>query len=309
MVAGVFVGLTTIDVIHAVDRFPKSNSKVVAHSQQTYIGGPAANASITFSFLGGTGALVTAIGTNPIAMLIRSECQTYSIQTIDLTPSSNSAPPISSIVVDRSGLRNIVSVNARASDSLYIDSDKSLLQGASALMVDGHHMEVCQAWAAAANRSGDIHTVLDAGSWKPGTADLLRHINTAICSNDFRPPGCLTNSDVFEYLKDMGVQNIAITNGPEAIPFVSMAESGTIEPPAVDSIDSSCAGDVLHGAFCYYLAAGRPFANALSMAVSVASECCRFHGPREWMSYFRQPSAARLSVDPPATHESVGCQP
>ena len=80
--------------------------------------------------------------------------------------------------------------------------------------------------------------VLDGGSWKPGTDELLRHVDIAICSADFLPPGCSGEEEVIEFLSRRGVGKIAITLGAEALRFVSGVRSGTIEVPQVDAVDT-----------------------------------------------------------------------
>jgi sugar/nucleoside kinase (ribokinase family) len=53
VIDGVFVGLSTIDVVYRVADFPAANTKAAANSQDVFVGGPATNAAIAFTFLGG----------------------------------------------------------------------------------------------------------------------------------------------------------------------------------------------------------------------------------------------------------------
>ena len=61
---GLFLGLSTIDLLYPVHHFPDEDSKVKADSYYTFLGGPATNAAITFAALGGDATLVSAIGYN-----------------------------------------------------------------------------------------------------------------------------------------------------------------------------------------------------------------------------------------------------
>ncbi len=246
-------------------------------------GGPATNASIAFGHLGGEPTLVTAVGRHAMAYVISEELRRYSVELIDLNPDFDKAPAISSITVNRAGERNVVSANATRVDALSAQVDVAALEQASIVLVDGHYMQACLAWSNAARARG-IQVVLDGGSWKAGTEELLWSIDTAICSADFMPPGCSNGDDVLEYLQGRGVTNIAITNGAEPICFVSCENSGTLPVPQVQLVDTMGAGDILHGAFCYYASMGLGFIEALRKAANVASESCRFHGTREWMN-------------------------
>lgn len=285
MISGIFVGLSTIDIVYAVDEFPAANTKVAAHSQNVFVGGPATNAAVTFAHLGGEAALVSAVGRNVLANVVREELQKHSIQLFDLSPEFEEAPALSSVFVDRRGSRNVVSANATRIAIPAAKVDSSVCEQARIILVDGHLMQACQAWASTAKARGKP-VVFDGGSWKDGTQELLKSVQTAICSSDFVPPDCTSRDEVFAYLKSHGVVNIAITDGPEAIHFVSGQSSGTIGVPQVEVVDTMGAGDILHGAYCHFAAAGCGFIESLAEGAKVASESCRYAGTREWMKRF-----------------------
>lgn len=279
---GIFVGLSTIDIIYTVSEHPAPNTKTAAHSQQIFVGGPATNAAITFAHLGGNTTLVTPAGAHPLAAVIREECNQFGIALVDLAPESHEPPPISSIWVDVKAHRSVVSANTSGRTIPIAVIDYSQLADTKILMVDGHAMQACQAWAEAAKASG-IRVVLDGGSWKPGTGALLKSVDTAICSADFLPPGCTAESDVIRYLHAAGVHNVAITHGAAPMRFSTKTDSGLIEVPPIEAVDTTGAGDILHGAFCFYQASGFNFADALRKAAAIASESCRHSGTRRWM--------------------------
>jgi sugar/nucleoside kinase (ribokinase family) len=281
---GVFVGLSTIDIVYAVDRFPEPNSKVSALTQDVFVGGPATNASITFAHLGGRSTLVTTVGRHPLAESITNELRQHSIALLDLNPDFAGTPVISSIAVNSLGERNVVSANSIRINIPPPQVDHATLQQASVVLVDGHYMQACQAWAKAA-RSRGVPVVFDGGSWKDGADELLQSINSAICSMDFMPPGCTTEDDVIAYLKNCGVTNIAITRGAAPICFHSNTASGSMKVPSIVPIDTMGAGDIFHGAFCYFSSEGKGFVEALGEAAQIAADSCRYKGTREWMQH------------------------
>jgi sugar/nucleoside kinase (ribokinase family) len=269
-------------MIYKVDHFPKSNEKVAASGQEVFVGGPATNACIAFVHLGGKSSLVTAVGRHPLASMVREELARFGIQLVDLNAQFAEVPPISSVTVDSEGQRNVVSANAMRVQTPEASVDRSVLASARLVMVDGHYMQACQAWAAAA-KALDKPVVFDGGSWKDGAEALLKHVHTAICSADFMPPGCADSAQVVEYLKARGVTNIAITHGGDPIEFVSGMSQGTLRVQQVKVADTTGAGDVLHGAYCYYATLGHGFIQALSEAAEIATESCRYEGTRRWM--------------------------
>jgi sugar/nucleoside kinase (ribokinase family) len=284
MASCIFVGLSTIDIVYGVDEFPAANTKIEAQSQEVLVGGPATNAAIAFAHLGGKATLVTAVGRNVLAAVIREELDKHKVQLVDLNPEFEGIPVLSSVAVDHHGDRNVVSANATRVTIPAAKVDANLCKEAGVVLVDGHFMQACQAWAAAA-RSMGTPVVLDAGSWKEGTEELVKSAHTAICSADFLPPDCASRDDVIQFLKNRGVANIAITNGAEPVQFVSGQSSGTIGVPRVEVVDTMGAGDVFHGAYCFFASSGRGFIESLAEATKVASESCRYAGTREWMKH------------------------
>ena len=284
MAQGIFVGLSTFDVVYRVNRFPTPNTKVAAQSQDVSVGGPATNAAIAFAHLGGKTTLVTAVGRHALGEVVRKDLHTNSVQLLDLNPGFDEAPAISSVTVNATGERNVVSANAIRIPAPAVRWIEGLLEHAQDCPGGRAFYAACQAWAAAAHARG-ICVVLDGGSWKDGTADLLANVDMAICSADFKPPGCGKGDKTIQYLKDRGVKHVAITHGGEPVRFESGSSQGTLRVPEVEAVDTMGAGDIFHGAFCHYACTGHGFVESLAEAAQIASESCRYHGTREWMKH------------------------
>ncbi len=285
--SGLFVGLATVDVSYTVDEIPRRNQKISVKAQLITPGGPATNAASTFAFLGGRTTLVTAVGGHPLASIIRNDLTRASIHLHDMARGRSEPPPVSSILVHRAGgERTVVSANAAVFSAINAEFAPRWLAGVSIMLLDGQYMALCVAAAKAAQERG-VPVVLDSGSWKPGMAQLLPLLNTAICSGDFRPPGCRTEDDVFEFLLSRKIPRVAITRGDSAIRFVEDGKRGQIPIRRIRPVDTLGAGDIFHGAFCYYACqTGRTFRDALIAASRVATFSCRYSGTRSWMERF-----------------------
>jgi sugar/nucleoside kinase (ribokinase family) len=285
-----FAGLSTVDVLHVVRDLPRRDSKVRASSQHILAGGPATNAAITFAFLGGASLLATAVGRHPIAAVIRQELDSRSVLLLyDMAHTRDEVPPISSIMVmERTGERSVVSANAKVFPPLQPELNPTWLDSVEIVLVDGHYMSLCIKIAAEAS-SRRIPVVLDGGSWKSGMDELLSHVDIAICSEDFRPPGCASGPQVFDFLGDKGVSHSAITRGGRPVSYMSEGLVGEIPVEAVDVVDTLGAGDVLHGAFCYSMCqTGYQFVESLARASRIATFSCLFRGTRRWMDDFAE---------------------
>jgi len=290
---GLFVGLATVDISYTVDDIPRRNQKISVPAQSVAAGGPSANAAATFAFLGGRASLVSAMGGHPLASVIRDDAGRFSIRLHDLARGRSEAPPLSSIMVLRgTGERTVVSANAAVFASIPAEFNPRWLSGVSIVQVDGHYMKLCIAAARAAHQRG-IPVVLDSGSWKRGMGELLPYIEIAICADDYRPPGCRDVKDVFEFLGARGVRQIAITRGADGIRFVDHGERGAVAVPRIRAVDTLGAGDIFHGAFCYFISLpGYEFREALAAAAKVAALSCRYPGTRSWMERYRRRSGA-----------------
>jgi sugar/nucleoside kinase (ribokinase family) len=239
--SGLFVGLAAVDISYAVEDIPRPNQKISVPEQLVTAGGPATNAAATFAFLGGRATLVTAVGRNLLSRIIRDDLAHHSVRLHNMAGDCDGPPPVSSIMVlRRTGERSVVSANAAVFSPIKKAFDPKWLAGVSILEVDGQYMPLCIAAAKAASER-NIPVVLDSGSWKPGMARLLRFVDTAICSGDFRPPGCRSEDEAFEYLVSHKMKRVAITgaNVPFATTTMALqARSGFPAHSGVRSIPS-----------------------------------------------------------------------
>lgn len=297
---GVFVGLATLDVVHHVERTPRANEKITALRQDIAAGGPAANAAVVFAALGGHARLVTALGTAPVARLIRAELVARGVEVVDVTPDATTPPPISAIAItEATGDRAVTSIDAAAHD---VEAPADLarhLAGAQVVLVDGHHghLAVAAARAARADRR-PVHerpvVVLDAGRWRPAMARLLEHVDVAICSADFRAPDTADAQASAIALLESGVGRVATTNGADPVRWWRPTPSGrvlagTVPVPEVAVRDTLGAGDAFHGAFAWFVIQrpidedGIDVRRSLDLAARVAAFRCTIPGPRAWL--------------------------
>ncbi len=289
---GIFVGMSTIDIIYRVTKYPPPNSKLPALTQMVLAGGPATNAAITFSHLGGSATLVTAIGRHPLTHIMMEELERFSVGYIDLYPSFDDVPTISSIIVLDDGSRTVLSTNATRIASEPSHVEPTGIDGASVLLVDGHYMESCIDWAREA-RARHVSVVLDGGSWKPRTEELLQWVDIAICSADFHPSSCQTSEGVLAFLRSCGVPFGAVTRGEDPIRYFTGDDSGEIPVRKVPVVDTLGAGDIFHGAFCSFYSQRPAFAEALADAAAVATESTRYPGTRVWMEHVSSQAARK----------------
>jgi sugar/nucleoside kinase (ribokinase family) len=288
---GLFVGLTTLDLIYGVTHLPHANEKQVANELVIAAGGPATNAAITFRHLGNQCILLSAVGQHPLSELVRADLAAQQVELNDLCSERTEPLPLSSILVTQStGDRAVVSRNAA---NLQISAERvatTRLDNIDIVLIDGHQLEASLVIAQRAC-SQNIPVVLDGGSWKPGLEKLLPFIDYAVCSENFLPPNCTTAADGMQYLtQSLGSLNfkkamspsIAVTRGERPIQYFHQGQAGEVSVPVIQPVDTLGAGDVFHGAFCHAILQ-TSFVPALQQASAVASLACQSFGTRQWL--------------------------
>lgn len=287
---GVFVGLTTLDVIHRADHAPEPNEKITASWQACAAGGPAANAAVVYAALGGHARLITAIGRSPVAAIIRDDLQRHGVEVVDVDAGNDAEPAISAVLVnDRTGDRAVVSPDAGASRIGAPAALQALLAGADTVLVDGHHPQLALA-AAQAAAGLDLPVVLDAGRWKPVMDALLPSAGVVICSADFRTPDAADSDQTAHDLVARGVSAVAVTRGADPVLWWENGDTGEVPVGRISVRDTLGAGDVFHGAFCWYRSTlAGAFDEQLAAAARVAALRCSHVGPREWLAELGNP--------------------
>lgn len=283
---GLFVGLTTVDLLFSFDEFPQEDTKNTAKRYMAAAGGPASNAAVAFSYLGGAAALVSSLGTSGVADVAKRDLTTHRVQHIDLTPDRTSDPAVSAIAIaEDSGSRTILTSPAIA-DDLEASGDvgkwDQLVEDADVVMLDGHQgntgAEIAR--CAASHRKP---VVLDGDLYTGGLEGILPMVDVAIVGKSFSLGGVTSTEDLLSYFGSHGVRHVAATCGPEPIQFTSGGSVDRLRVESGNAVDTLAAGDFFHGAFCHSWAKAPNFGEALVFARDVASRSVRSFGTRMWM--------------------------
>ena len=288
-----FVGRTTLDVLYRLDRMPEEDTKVYARDMQAAPGGPALNAAITHSLLGGRAMLVSAVGGGPWAAAVRSQLRRHGVRLLDLAAGTAYETPLCTVLANTaSATRTIVNppISHVALRHLGVSWAAEMPSSWGAIppvvLSDGFFLEETRGLLSACKDAGAA-VCLDGGSWKLGTEALAPLLTAAICSERFVIPGHAGgqngNSEaVFEWLAGKRVPYVAVTRGARSILASDRGRRFEIEVAKIDAADTLGAGDVLHGAFCHYFALKREFEAALRRAAEIATLSCQSSGAQAW---------------------------
>lgn len=287
---GLFVGLTTVDLIQRVARHPGVNEKIVAQRSDLAAGGPAAVAAVTFSALGGRSVLLSALGPGPLGRLAAVELDRAGVRVVDAWARGPDLSISAITVLGGTGERSVVARNAEDMIVALPASLPALAQDADVMLIDGHHPELAVAAARAARTVG-VPIVLDCGSAKPVYAELVPLADAAVCSASFVTPGSGGFDRIADGLLAEGVRLVAMSSGAAPVRWRTREASGAVEVPRVPVRDTLGAGDALHGAVAFARAQGvTDPARSLSLGVAVASLRVQHSGPRIWLDDQRLPA-------------------
>ncbi len=277
---GLFIGATTVDLIHYIQSYPIENEKINAAHMATYLGGPATNAAITFAALGGKSTLVSAFGQNAWTSFLRERLSIHKVDHMDLIGDQSFQPMVSSVLVNlNNGDRTVIaSPSSGAEEGMTLG--KLELNKYDVVCLDGFYGKMVSEILHAQEFRTPV--VLDGGSFKPYTKLILPKVDYPVLSERFALPGEQALEDYFEQLG----KSFAVTHGEKPIALFESGRWTKVPVPQVKSVDTLGAGDIFHGAFCWYLSRDvGGMKEVLSDSAAVAALSCQYEGPREWIRH------------------------
>jgi sulfofructose kinase len=270
------IGHAAYDMSFFVDGYPRENSKHQTEDLLEDCGGPASNAAYLLSKWKVGCAFAGLVGDDLYGHRIADSLRSVGTDISMLEIRAGHVTPLSVIVVNnQNGTRTIVNRNRR---SAMFGVERFAWDGIepSVLLFDGHAME---ASLAALEMFPNATSILDAGSWREGTAALAGKVDHLAASERFT----LQATDLpdlrsdrhrrqcLKMLREMFTTNVIVTLGEEGL----IADDGEefLHLPAFPAIavDSTAAGDIFHGAFAYGVSASHKFQESLRFASMAAA--------------------------------------
>jgi sugar/nucleoside kinase (ribokinase family) len=279
----VCAGMAVIDHVYRVASFPAPGTKNRADDFFSVLGGCAANAAIAIHRLGGRARVVAPLGgpavrdmtgDNILAQLARETIDVAHLVRVDGAVSSES-----SILIDSSGERLIVSYRDPALEHARPRDPQGAIAGADAVLIDNRFPEFVLPIARAAAAEGKI-VVLDGDKPTRLTDDLL----TAATHIVFSADGLRATANQDDLAAALGLVAertdafLAVTDGPRDMLWLDHGSVLSLPAFRVDAVDTLAAGDVFHGAFALALVEGRQVTAAMRFAAATAAIKCSRSG-------------------------------
>ncbi len=266
------VGHAVEDRIYYVDAIPTIAAKHQALGYEAVGGGPAANAAVAISRLGGKALLSARLGDDPAGDSILRDLETENVDCSLVRQFHGNRSSTSAVFVDASGERLIVNdldATMPASPDWLIAAFPDY---ADAVLADIRWPEGAKAALSKAKTQG-LPAILDADHPFPHD-DALLDAATHIAFSADGLKKFTNNNELEAALLDVATKTAAwvcVTNGGDGT--LIAAESGINRTRAfnVNVVDTLGAGDIWHGAFALALAEGRREEDAVIFASGAAA--------------------------------------
>jgi sulfofructose kinase len=277
------IGLNATDTLILVPEFPPYAGKIAFDRELLSPGGQIATAVVTCAKLGLRAKYVGTIGDDLRGQIQRESLDKTGVDTSGLIVREGCPNQTAYILIDqRTGERTVL---WQRSDCLRLrPSDLRVEDIASArlLHIDGYDTEAA-AYAASLARRHGVPVSIDVDTVYPGFDEVLRKVDYLVAGSAW-PEKWTGEADPFAALSllqgEYGFRIAAMTLGDKG----SLAlENGcwTYSPAyEVTCVDTTGAGDVFHGAFCYAVLQGMPMAAALDYSNAAAALNCTAIGAR-----------------------------
>ncbi len=277
------VGLNATDTLLVVPHFPAYAGKIPFEEEIVSPGGQVASAIVACARLGLRSRYIGTVGDDDRGRIQMESLLEAGID-VDYVQRRQGCPNQSAyIIIDRgTGERTVLWSRP---DCLRIDpaeiTPDQILCG-RLLHIDGHDTSAVAHAARIAHDAG-IPVTVDVDTIYHGFDRVLPYVDYLIASSDF--PAQWTNErDPFRALEmiqaEYGMRVAAMTLGAHGA--LALEGGRFVYSPAfvVNCVDTTGAGDVFHGAFCYSVLQGMSLADALDFSNAMAALNCTALGAR-----------------------------
>ena len=277
------LGQACVDYLGRVPSYPREDGKVELLDLQNQCGGPASTALVTLSRLGIKTSFLGSISDDPIGVEILEGLRSDHVDVSFLKVTPRHTSQFAFIAISReTGNRTIFWHRGSAPPLKKEEVDLSPFSGARVLHLDGLMIEA-SIEAAKQARARGLEVVLDAGTMREGSLDLVSQVDVLIASARFAVPLIGESSPAekaLEALSRFGPKEIVITLGSRGSVGWDRGELVAQTAFRVDAVDTTGAGDVYHGAYIYGLLKRWDMKTCMRFASATSALKCRAIGAR-----------------------------
>jgi len=285
------VGLNATDTLILVSKFPAYAGKVAFSQEILSPGGQVASAMVACAELGLRVRYIGTVGDDERGRIQMDSLRGSGVNLDCVHVRTGCPNQTAYILIDEStGERTVL---WRREECLRLEPDEiqpEMITSARMLHIDGHDTPAVSRAASIARKHG-IPVTVDVDTIYHGFERVLPNVDYLIASSEF--PGQWTSErDPFKALEmiqsEYRMKVAAMTLGAHGA--LALTEGKYVYSPAfvVNCIDTTGAGDVFHGAFCYAILQGLALREALDLSNAMAALNCMAIGARGGIKLLNQ---------------------
>ncbi len=277
------IGLNATDTLLLVQEFPPYAGKVAFDREMLSPGGQVATAMVSCSRLGLRAKYIGTVGDDLRGDIQRRSLEGTGVEISSVIVRQNCPNQTAYIIIDeRTGERTILWQRADGLKLLPEEIRESDIAGARMLHIDGFDIDAAVYASDIARRHG-VPVSIDVDTVYQGFEAVLKNVDYLVAGSGW-PAKWTGESDPFKALtalqSEYGMKVAAMTLGD----YGSLARNGGrwyySSAYEVSCLDTTGAGDVFHGGFCYAILEGMPLNQALEFANAAAALNCMAIGAR-----------------------------
>lgn len=281
------VGLNATDTLILLSHFPAYAGKVAFDDEILSPGGQVASAMVACAHLGLRVKYIGTVGDDDRGRIQMDSLRSSGINLDDVIVRQNCPNQTAYILIDRTtGERTVL---WRRDDCLRLDPSSirpEQITSGRLLHIDGHDT-LAVARAAEIARQHKIPVTVDVDTIYHGFDRVLPNVDYLVASSEF-PVQWTNERDPFKALTtiqdEYHIPVAAMTLGAHGA--LARVDGRFIYSPAfvVNCVDTTGAGDVFHGAFCYAVLQNMPMRETLEFSNAMAALNCTALGARGGIS-------------------------
>ncbi len=252
------VGISTVDTIVLVEKYPAANERVVALDSIRATGGPATTAAVALARLGVEVALASVVGDDEAGRFVIETLKREGIDTQHVVIDKAVRTATGTIVVSKSEQTRAIMVQPHS----VRPAKPANIADYEWIHVDQFGMQTIKDWGV--KRGNGAKLSIDIGYATPG-------LNSA--DYDLYAPSENITTDVSSAAIDKNI--VVVSKGGEGSVYSDGVNSGMVPAISTEIVSTLGAGDVFHGALVATQVWKKPIAEAVAIANTVAGLSCR----------------------------------
>ena len=263
-------GYLCCDLAATTDGYPEENQKTFIDSLHVSAGGPAANAACLLAQWGVETYFFGQLGNGSFSDIVLNDLHHFGVRTDFIQRYHGPVNTAMIITNANNGSRTVLSKKVSNAFPL---TELPTMPDIDGVLLDGHQFE----WSRRLLARQPAVSVLDAGSFRDETLDLLNRVSDPVASNAFFQ-SLQKKYDTSDGFYQAFGTTLVVTDGER--PVREFSRTGVLAHPVIQvtAVDTLAAGDCFHGAYLFGRLHGLCTADTILLAATAAGICVTRQG-------------------------------